>query len=149
MFNPILSTTTPSLPEAAITEPIFPRGEKVTSENFSGNVWINRLTSVNQANTITSVGNVTFAPKSRTKWHVHPLGQLLLVTDGIGYYQEKGRPGRIIRKGNVINCPANIAHWHGASPNSSMTHVTIGFENGNGKVEWLDSVTDEEYNKMN
>ena len=62
------------------------------------------------------VGNVTFEPGARTNWHYHPGGQILLATDGVGYYQEKGSPKRFFRKGDVIKCPPNITHWHGAGP---------------------------------
>jgi 4-carboxymuconolactone decarboxylase len=119
----------------------------VSNGSFTGNVWVNMLTSVDTANS-TSVGNVTFAPKARSNWHRHPPGQILLVTDGLGYYQESGQPIRLIRKGDVIKCPPNIAHWHGASRDSPMTHVTLGPDNGKGPVEWLRSVTDEEYNQL-
>lgn len=149
MFNTTPSAGTPTSPEANIIEPTFLKGDKVSGGNFSGDAWVSRLTNVDAASNSTSVGNVTFAPKSRTKWHLHPSGQVLLVTDGVGYYQEKGKAIRLIRKGDVVNCPPNVAHWHGASPYSSMTHITLGFDNGKGRVEWLESVTDEEYNKLN
>lgn len=131
----------------SMKEPTFAKGNKVSNGNFTGNVWVNMLTSVDTANS-TSVGNVTFAPKARSNWHLHPSGQILLVTDGLGYYQEKGQPIRLIRKGDVIKCPPNIAHWHGATRDSSMTHITLGPDNAKGPVEWLSSVTDEEYNQL-
>jgi quercetin dioxygenase-like cupin family protein/alkylhydroperoxidase/carboxymuconolactone decarboxylase family protein YurZ len=149
MFNPTFSTAIPTLPESLIIEPVFSKGEKVSGGNFSGDAWVRRLASVDAPGTSTLIGNVTFAPRSRTKWHLHTSGQVLLVTDGIGYYQERGQPIRIIRKGDVIKCSPNVAHWHGASPGSSMTHVTIGFENGNKRVEWFERVTDEEYKNLN
>jgi 4-carboxymuconolactone decarboxylase len=146
MFN--ASAASPASNPILIKEPTFAKGNKVSNGNFTGNVWVNMLTSVDRANS-TSVGNVTFAPKARSNWHRHPSGQILLVTDGLGYYQEKGQPIRLIRKGDVIKCPPNIAHWHGASRDSFMTHVTLGPDNGKGPVEWLGSVTDEEYNQLN
>jgi quercetin dioxygenase-like cupin family protein/alkylhydroperoxidase/carboxymuconolactone decarboxylase family protein YurZ len=145
MFSRVNSDTGLAAGQTLSTEPTFPKGAKVSGGNFSGDVWLNSLATVNMTGANTSVGNVTFAPKSRTKWHRHPSGQILLVTDGVGYYQEKGQPVRLIRKGDVINCPPNIAHWHGATPDSSMSHITLGFDNGKGRVEWLGSVTDEEY----
>ena len=63
----------------------------------------------------TSIGNVTFEPGARTNWHYHPGGQILLVTSGIGRYQEKGKPVRELRKGDIVKCEPNIIHWHGAS----------------------------------
>jgi quercetin dioxygenase-like cupin family protein len=99
---------------------IFPKGEKVTNGNFTGNVWLEPLV---EADTIykAHVGNVSFERGARTKWHYHPAGQILLVTAGTGYYQEKGSPKRIIRKGDVIKCPPSTEHWHGASDDDELT----------------------------
>lgn len=130
-----------------IYEPTFSKGNKVQGGNFTGDVWVNMLASVDSAIN-TSVGNVTFAPKARSNWHLHPSGQTLLITDGVGYYQEKGQPVRVIRKGDVIKCTANVAHWHGASSDSSMSHIALGPNNGKGAVKWMEKVTDDEYNKM-
>ena len=93
----------------------------------------------------TAVGNVTFEPGARTKWHSHPGGQIILATDGIGFYQEKGRPKKIIHKGDAVKCPPNIEHWHGASRDSHFVQLAIT-NNDKGNVVWLQSVTDEEYN---
>ncbi len=124
---------------------IFPKGQKIVSENFTGNAWVNMLTS-DEATFDTHVGNVTFEPGARTNWHFHPGGQILLVTDGVGYYQEEGKPKQIIDKGDVVNCPPNILHWHGASSNSGMTHIAIGTNTDKGAVVWKEKVTDEVFN---
>lgn len=145
MFDLEDTNTNLVVQQALAAEPTFSKGNEISGGNFTGNVWVEILANVNVTSSSVSVGNVTFAPKSRTKWHRHPLGQILLVTDGLGYYQEKGQAVRLIRKGDVINCPPNVTHWHGASPGSSMTHVTLGIDNGKGRVEWLESVTDQEY----
>ena len=92
-----------------------------------------------------SIGSVTFEPGARSKWHTHPTGQTLLVTEGKGLYQEKGKPIRTLNKGDVILCDADIEHWHGASPESGMTHVAITNYKGDSNVIWLKPVTDEEY----
>jgi 4-carboxymuconolactone decarboxylase len=147
MFSNAAAASASAPVVVSMKEPTFAKGNKVSNGNFTGNVWVNMLTSVDTANS-TSVGNVTFAPKARSNWHRHPSGQILLVTDGLGYYQEKGQPVRLIRKGDVIKCPPNIAHWHGASRDNSMTHVTLGPDNGKGPVEGLSNVTDEEYNQL-
>lgn len=124
---------------------IFSKGEKITNENFTGTAYLQPLIGADSLNSI-SVGNVTFEPGARSKWHSHPAGQILLVTDGVGYYQEKGQPKKILRKGNVIKCPPNIAHWHGASVDTGFVQVAItGREKG--ETVWLQKVTDEEYNK--
>lgn len=141
MFGSGGTIAIPSLEQTIVFAPTFSKGNKVNSNNFTGEVWVNML--ISDIATRTSVGNVTFAPGARSNWHLHPSGQILLVTDGVGYYQEKGKAIRLIRKGDVINCTANLAHWHGASMNSSMSHIAIG--QNNGKVVWMQKVTDEEY----
>jgi quercetin dioxygenase-like cupin family protein len=88
---------------------------------------------------------VTFEPGARSAWHTHPLGQNLVVTSGLGWTQIWGEPKEEIRPGDVISCPPNTKHWHGATPTTAMTHVAIQ-ESLNGKnVEWLEKVTDEHY----
>lgn len=124
---------------------IFPKGEKITNDNFTGTAYLLSLIEGDSTNP-NSVGNVTFEPGARTKWHSHPAGQILLATDGVGYYQEKGQPKKILRKGDVIKCPPNILHWHGASVDSVFVQIAItGREKGT--TIWLEKVTDEEYTK--
>lgn len=124
---------------------VFPQGEKITNANFTGTAYLQMLVDADSLNDI-SVGNVTFEPGARSKWHVHPGGQILLAIDGVGYYQEKGKPKEILRKGDAIKCPPNIPHWHGASADSAFIQVAItGREKG--ETVWLEEVTDEEYNK--
>ncbi|MBW4360669.1 cupin domain-containing protein [Flavobacterium taihuense] len=123
---------------------IFPKGDKVTNANFSGNVWLNNLVQADSINQ-NAVGNVTFEAGARTKWHSHPSGQIILVLEGIGYYQEKGNQKIVVRKGDVVKCPANIPHWHGASNDSNFIQIAItGREKG--ETIWFDLVTDQEYN---
>ena len=124
--------------------PIFPKGEKITNNNFHGTAWLQPLVASDSLNP-TSVGNVTFEPGARTKWHLHPGGQILLATGGVGYYQEKGSPKRIFRKGEVIKCPPNVAHWHGASPDKEFIQIAIT-DTHKGSTVWLEPVTEEEYN---
>lgn len=96
-------------------------------------------------NSIT-VGNVTFEPGARNRWHKHPGGQILLVTDGVGYYQERGEAKKILRKGDVIKCPPNVEHWHGASSDSHFSHLAIGNIDKEAVI-WLLPVTEAEYEK--
>ncbi len=72
-----------------------------------------------------AVGNVVFEPGCRNNWHTHARGQILLVTNGNGYYQERGKPAKLITKGDVVVIPSNTEHWHGASKDSSLTHIVI------------------------
>lgn len=122
---------------------IFPQGEKNTNDNFYGEVWVKSLIEADSLNE-NAVGNVTFAPGARSKWHVHPSGQILLVTAGIGYYQEKGKPKKVLQKGDVVKCPPNVSHWHGASADHSFVQLAITGRQ-NGPTLWQQAVTDEEY----
>ena len=124
---------------------IFPKGEKGPAENFTGNVWnIGLVANDGIYNMV--IGNVYFEPGARSNWHIHPSGQILIITDGVGYHQTKGQPRQTIKKGDVIKCPANVEHWHGASPHTGMQQMYILPKTENGIVTWLLKVTDEEYN---
>jgi len=124
---------------------VFPQGEKITNSNFTGTAYLQSLISADSLNSI-SVGNVTFEPGARSKWHSHPAGQILLVIDGVGYYQEKGKAKQILRIGDAIKCPPNTPHWHGASSDSAFVQVAItGREKG--ETVWLEAVSDEEYSR--
>lgn len=126
------------------SEPVFAKGEKVSNNNFTGTVWLNYLVETDTTHHV-NIGSVTFEPGARTNWHYHKGGQILLVTEGTGMYQEKGKPIEIIKKGEVVKCPPNIEHWHGATPTDSMTHIAIGTNTNIGGAVWLQPVTDEEY----
>jgi len=92
--------------------------------------------------------SVTFDPGARSAWHRHPLGQMLIVTSGVGWVQSEGGPKVEIRPGDVVWCPPNEKHWHGASSTTAMTHIAIQ-EALNGKVvEWMEKVSDEQYRVM-
>ncbi len=127
-----------------IAEVVFTKGEKITNNNFTGTAWLQMLVN-NDSIYHTSIGNVTFEPRARTNWHKHPGGQILLVTDGEGYYQEKGKPIQVIKKGDVIKIPPFAEHWHGAAPESSLTHIAISPNTDKGSVVWLQPVSGEEY----
>jgi quercetin dioxygenase-like cupin family protein len=89
--------------------------------------------------------SVTFEPGARTNWHTHPLGQTLIVTAGCGLVQSWGGPIVKIRPGDVVRCPPDEKHWHGATDTTAMTHIAIVEElNGKG-VEWMEKVSDEQY----
>lgn len=126
------------------TRRVFPKGEKVVSENFTGTVWLNYLVETDTIHNV-NIGSVTFEPGARTNWHYHKGGQILLVTDGKGLYQEKGKAIEIIEKGNVIKCLPNVVHWHGATTKDTMTHIAMGTNTNRGGAVWLKTVTDEEY----
>jgi len=132
----------------SIINSIFPRGEKsISNSNFNGGVWLQRFVSTSDSlDCIVSL--VTFEPGVRTNWHKHPGGQVLMVVEGVGYYQEKGKPRQIIRKGDVIKCPPGFTHWHGAAPNGEFAHLVIAPDAEKGEVTWLQKVSDAEYNGL-
>lgn len=123
---------------------IFPNGEKASADYFTGTAWVNILVPRDETGSY-AIGNVVFEPGCRNNWHKHPAGQILLVTDGKGYYQEKGEPARLLTKGDVVVIPSHIEHWHGASKDSSFTHIVVTNSTKLGSVEWLAPVSDEEY----
>ena len=123
---------------------IFPKGEKAPAAYFTGTVWVNLLVP-NDPTINTQIANVVFEPGARNNWHTHPGGQILIVTEGVGYYQEKGKSIQIIRKGDVVTIVPDVVHWHGASPDSEFTHLAINSNTQKGIVVWLGRVTDEEY----
>ena len=98
------------------------------------------------------INNVTFEPGCRNNWHIHHAtkggGQLLVCVAGTGWYQEWGKPARLLRPGDVVNIPAGIKHWHGATADSWFAHLAIEVPGEKTSNEWLEPVTDEEYNKL-
>lgn len=119
---------------------------KGSAEYFTGDVWVTMNFAGDKAVDFTA-GTVTFTPGARSAWHVHPAGQLLLVTAGTGWTQEEGRPVHEVHAGDVIWCPPGVKHWHGATPTTSMTHVAITNSAGGKNVEWLQKVSDTEYRR--
>jgi quercetin dioxygenase-like cupin family protein len=114
---------------------------------FTGAVRIDPLFDANKARK-GAAATVTFEPGARTAWHTHPLGQTLLITAGCGWVQKEGGPIEEVHAGDVVWFEPNEKHWHGATPTNGMTHIAIQ-ENLNGKVvEWMEKVSDEQYNKQ-
>ena len=112
---------------------------------FTGTVRVDPLFKA-PAPARTSGAYVTFEPGARSNWHTHPLGQTLIVTSGFGFVQSWGGPIKVIRPGDVVSCPPGEKHWHGASPNTAMTHIAIQEELNGKVVDWMEKVTDEQYN---
>lgn len=126
---------------------VFPKGEIINSNNFSGRVWLNMM-GAKDSTLHVRFGNVTFDPKARTNWHIHPGGQILLITDGQGYYQAKGQPAQLLSKGDYVEIPPNVEHWHGAGPDTEFTHIALSLNTDEGGTVWLQPVSDEEYNDI-
>jgi 4-carboxymuconolactone decarboxylase len=126
---------------------IFPKGEISKTDNHTGTVWLKELNEPDSIFNL-SLAHATFAPGAKLDWHIHPAGQYLLITDGTGYYQEKGKSIQVVHKGDVIKCLPGVEHWHGASPESSFSYIgTTPIQKG--KTIWLKRVTDEEYHSKN
>ena len=113
---------------------------------FTGTVRIDPLFQAN-APARAAGASVTFESGARTAWHTHPLGQTLLVTAGCGWVQREGSPIEEIRPGDVVWFPPNEKHWHGATPTTAMTHIAIQEALDGKMVEWMEHVSDEQYQK--
>jgi len=126
---------------------IFPKGDKAPTDYFTGIAWIKNLVPAGEPFN-TQIGNVEFEPGARNNWHTHAGGQILLAIEGTGYYQEKGKPIQLLRKGDVVKILPGVKHWHGATPNSAFTHIAVNTNSQKGVVDWLERVTDEEYSSF-
>jgi quercetin dioxygenase-like cupin family protein len=128
-------------------EPLFGLGNENTpdfSKYFTGKAWIKPLTTAGVFS-----ANVTFEPGCRNYWHIHHKGgQILLVTDGRGWYQAWGEEPVELRAGDIVNIPAEIKHWHGAAKDTRFTHIAISVPADGASTEWCEPVTDEEYSKL-
>lgn len=130
-------------------EMIFPIGESNTAyaKYFIGNSYLAPI-STSQI----PFANVTFEPGSRNNWHIHKAtkggGQMLVGVAGRGWYQEEGKPAVEILPGTVINIPANVKHWHGAAKDSWFAHLAFSVPGEETSAEWLEPVTDDEYEKL-
>lgn len=93
-----------------------------------------------------AASSVTFEPGARTAWHTHPLGQTLIIVSGLGRAQREGAQIEELRPGDVVWFPPGERHWHGAAPNTAMTHIAIQERLDGKAVDWREQVTDEEYN---
>ena len=131
---------------------VFGQGELNVSfaKYFIGNSYLNPLTKKEESSL--SLTNVTFEPGCRNNWHIHHAtkngGQILICTAGFGWYQEKEKDAISLEPGTVIVIPANVKHWHGAKKDSWFSHIALEVPGENTSNEWLEPVTDEEYNKL-
>ena len=128
---------------------ITPVGATATAlgaaQNFSGQVAVD-IKAAGGSGKHGSVGMVDFMPGARTAWHTHPVGQLLIVTEGKGWVQEDGRPAREIKSGDVVWIEAGVKHWHGAASNTRMSHLAIAYMRDGKSADWKELVSDEQYN---
>ena len=111
---------------------------------FTGQTRIDAMFEAAEPARVTGA-SVTFEPGARTAWHTHPFGQTLIVTAGLGWAQCEGGPIEEIRPGDVVWFPPNVKHWHGATATTAMTHIAIQEALDGKAVEWMEHVTDEQY----
>ena len=130
---------------------LFGLGEENTAyaKYFIGNSYLKPLTDPKET---VFMANVTFEPGCRNNWHIHKAdqggGQILLCTDGIGWYQEWNKPAKKLCPGDVVFIPTGVKHWHGASKDSWFSHIAVECSGVNTSNEWLEPVTDEHYNNL-
>ncbi|MDR0484567.1 MAG: cupin domain-containing protein [Alphaproteobacteria bacterium] len=124
---------------------VFPKGVKASSEIFTGNAYVNMLVADNNKQYNTTVYDVIFEKGARNNWHTHSQGQILLITAGKGFYQERGQKAKLLQVGDVVDIPANVEHWHGATEDSSFTHIGITPKVAENDTKWGDTVSEEEY----
>ncbi|MCM4158559.1 DUF4440 domain-containing protein [Antarcticibacterium flavum] len=125
-------------------ESIFPKGNKAPNVNHTGDVWLSHVFDADETFDF-NISQAVSAEGSKLNWHLHPDGQLLLITHGVGYYQEKGKEVMVVRAGDVVKCLPNVEHWHGATPNNTVTYLAIS---GNSPTKWTDTLTAETYNAL-
>ena len=117
---------------------------KIPNTYMTGDVFYKKQTSdIHPENTV--IKDVAFEPGARSNWHRNVSLQLIIATEGVGYYQERGGKINLIKKGHVITVLPEVDHWYGATPESSYSHIAIYTEIDKGHGEWLESVSDEEY----
>lgn len=113
-------------------------------EFFTGRATIRAMFARDEPSRVTGA-IVSFEPGARTNWHTHPLGQTLIVTEGLGWTQVEDEPVQEFAAGDILLCPRDRRHWHGATPESSMTHIAIQESLDGSNVTWMEQVTDEQY----
>lgn len=130
-------------------EMIFPIGQPndAFAQYFTGQSYLAPLSQEQ-----VGIYNVTFEPRCRNNWHIHHAskggGQILVCIAGEGWYQEWNKPAQLLKPGDVVNIPQGVKHWHGATAGSWFAHLAIEVPGGNASNEWLEPVTDEDYNKL-
>jgi quercetin dioxygenase-like cupin family protein len=117
-----------------------------STEYFTGTVRVDPLISVVEPSRVAGA-RVTFEPGARTAWHTHPLGQTLIVTAGVGWVQQWGGAIEEFREGDVVRIPPGVKHWHGATATSRMVHIALQEQLDGKVVDWMEKVTDEQYDQ--
>lgn len=125
-------------------EHIFPKGEKAPNVHHTGDVWLTHVSNADETFDY-NIAHAAFAPGAKLDWHMHPKGQQLLITEGKGYYQERGKPVQLVQIGDIVKCFPRVEHWHAATPDSDFAYLAV---TGNEPTKWLEKLTDEVYNSI-
>lgn len=123
---------------------IFPLGKKAENINHTGDVWLSELNKADSS-VNSQISLAVFAANAKLNWHTHSAGQILLITDGVGYYQEKGKLVQVVRKGDVVKCLPDVEHWHGSTPTTGVTYIAVSPKS---KTVWLHPVSQEDYQSI-
>jgi quercetin dioxygenase-like cupin family protein len=138
-----------SIGSAFAQQTISPAVERQTTigspDYFTGEVMVEPFFNASEFRNV-SAAMVTFPPGARSAWHTHPKGQTLVVVSGTGWTQIDGAEKQVIAAGDVVWCPPDVRHWHGATDVNAMSHIAVtGVHDESGAVNWLEHVTDEQY----
>ena len=126
----------------------FPLGQEVNAPNaFTGTVYLESMINADEVYHFPQTNHITFEPGARSGWHTHG-GMIILVTGGVGHYQEEGKPAQIIRKGDAALCLPGVKHWHGGSADSSFAHIAVNTNPELTGLKWFDRISDEEYRQL-
>jgi quercetin dioxygenase-like cupin family protein len=129
---------------SAQTAGIFPLGFKADNVHHTGDIWLYVPTDTTDYYDY-HLAVATSAPGAKLDWHLHPAGQQLIITEGVGYYQERDRPVRVVRKGDIVRCSPGVEHWHGATPDEGVVYLAI---TSNAPTHWKEPVPQEEYDAI-
>lgn len=119
----------------------YPKGEKAANVHHTGDVWLTHVSGADETFDY-NIAYAFFAPGAKLNWHMHPKGQQLIITEGEGYYQERGKPIQLVKKGEVVKCQPGVEHWHAATPDSEFAYLAM---TGNVPTVWLEKLTEEDY----
>ena len=144
LYLALLFTAAFSIHTKAQDASTFPKGEKAANVHHTGDVWLNHVSDADKTFQY-AIALATFAPGAKLDWHIHPGGQQLLITEGSGYYQERGKPVQLVRKGDVIKCAPSVEHWHASTPDSDFAYLAM---TAGPPTKWLERVSDEEYRSI-
>ena len=118
--------------------------DKAPNTHYIGNAWLKRLVVADEDFDY-NLTLATFQSNSTLDWHKHSTGQVLIIIDGEGYYQEKGKEVIVLKKGDVIKCDKNIEHWHSSTPNKDVSYIAIY---GNSETIWTEKLSKENYDRI-